>query len=158
ANADVRNSAADAIAHYGKAAVSSLVATLDSPEPARSAAAHALGSIGSDAKEAINPLKKHLLESSDDPAAFADPLGKIGKDSIPALLAGVDAGKASTVNTSIAALGHIGAEAAPNLVDLMGHKSPEVRRLAAQTLVPLRIGDKMVVLAFAYALHDADAQ
>ena len=158
ANSDVRTSAADAVAHYGKAAVPALIATLDSPEPARGAAARALGTIGSDAKDAIEPLKKHLLGTGDDSNAFADALGKIGKASIAALLAGVDSGKASIVNTSIAALGHIGAEAAPNLVDLMGHKSAEVRRHATQTLVPLRISDKMVVLAFAYALKDSDPQ
>ena len=135
-----------------------LVAVLERPEPARSAAAHALGSIGSDAKAAVDPLRKQLLAADDSAAVMADALGKIGKNAIPALLAGVDSGKQPTVNASIQALGHIGAEAAPNLVDLMGHKSAEVRRIATQTLVPLRISDKMVVLAFAYALRDPDAQ
>ena len=157
-NADVRTSASDALGHFGSDAVQSLIAVLDSPEPARSAAAHALGSIGSDAKAAIEPLRKHLLAGDDSAAAMADALGKIGKASIPALLAGVDSGKQPTVNLSIHGLGQIGAEAAPNLVDLMGHKSPEVRRLATQILVPLRISDKMVVLAYAYALKDSDAQ
>jgi HEAT repeat protein len=161
ANADVRNSAADALGHFGQAAVPALVTALASPEPACSAAAHALGAIGHDAKEAkeaIGPLQKQLLAGGDSTAAMADALGKIGKDAIPALLAGVDSGTQPTVNVSIQALGHIGAEAAPNLVDLMGHKSAEVRRLATQTLVPLRISDKMVVLAYAYALKDSDTQ
>ena len=157
-NPDVRNSAADALAHFGKYGVSSLIGVLDDPEPARSAAAQALGAIGSDAKDAVGSLRKHLLADDNAAPAMADALGKIGKASIPALLAGVDSGKQPIVNASIQALGHIGAEAAPNLVDLMGHKSPEVRRLATQTLVPLRISDKMVVLAFAYALKDSDTQ
>jgi HEAT repeat protein len=155
--ADIRASAADAVAHFGKAAVPALVAVLDQPEPARGAAAHALGAIGSDARDAVAPLRKALLADEGAPE-MADALGKIGKTSIPALLAAVDSGKQPIVNASIQALGHIGAEAAPNLVDLMGHKSAEVRRLATQTLVPLRISDKMVVLAFAYALKDSDTQ
>jgi HEAT repeat protein len=157
-NADVRSSAAEALGRFGADAVQPLIAVLDSPEPARSAAAQALAAIGSDARPAIDPLRKHLLASDDSATVMADALAKIGKASIPALLAGVESGKQPTVNVSIHGLGQIGAEAAPNLVDLMGHKSPEVRRLATQILVPLRISDKMVVLAFAYALKDSDSQ
>ncbi len=49
-------------------------------------------------------------------------------------------------------------DAVPVLIDGLGSKNVEVRRLAAQTLQPMRIGDKSVVVALAFALSDEDDQ
>src|SRR6185295_1366455 len=54
------------------------------------------------------------------------------------------------------AMTQVGADAVGVLVDALGDKNVEVRRLAAQTLMPMRIGDKSVVIALAFALADAD--
>ena len=158
-NDDVRQAAADAVANFGGKAVRPLIGVVESSTPvARLAAIAALGKIGGDAKDAIPVLKAFLLGSEGHPNLVADALGKIGKASIPVLLEGVDSGKTTLREHCISALGHIGADAASALVDLLGHKSVEVRRAAAGTLTPLRIGDKMVVLGLAYASHDPDTQ
>jgi HEAT repeat protein len=157
ANPDVRQSAADAAAHFGVKAVPWLIEALKRDANVRAAAAHAVGEIGSDAKSALPVLRQQLFDSKDRvPEDIAQALGKIGKESIPTLLHAINAGHRQLLDPCIAALGSIGADAAPNLVDLMGHKSAEVRMQATRALVPMRIGDKMVVLAFAYALQDPD--
>jgi HEAT repeat protein len=53
-------------------------------------------------------------------------------------------------------LGKIGADAVPVLVDALADKHVDVRQSAAGALTPLRISDKMVVLALAHAVHDPD--
>src|SRR5439155_21217645 len=56
-------------------------------------------------------------------------------------------------------LGEVGADAVPALVDALGDKRAEVRLAAANVLGPLRVGDKLVVTALAYAVqNDADEQ
>lgn len=90
---------------------------------------------------------------------FADALAAIGKEAVPALNDIVKKGNEASRFAAIQALAKIGADAVPALVDLLGDKRTDVRRLASQSLVPLRVGDKMVVTAFAYYLkRDADEQ
>ena len=68
---------------------------------------------------------------------MADALGKIGKKSIPKLLAGVEFGN-PIHDVSITALGHIGAEAAPNLVRSSGGATGPLDRREAARLEILR--------------------
>src|SRR5207237_2124120 len=56
----------------------------------------------------------------------------------------------------VQALNQSGAEAVPALVDALGDKKVTVRRLAAQVLMPLRVSDKSVVTALAYAIKSDD--
>src|SRR5262249_40210874 len=63
---------------------------------------------------------------------------------------------ADTRNSAAQALQEMGADAVPVLVDALGDKNVEVRRLASQTLLPMNIGDKSVVIALAFGLADAD--
>jgi HEAT repeat protein len=57
---------------------------------------------------------------------------------------------------AVQTLGKIGADAVPVLVDALADKNVDVRQNAAMALAPLRISDKMVVLALAHAVHDSD--
>ncbi|MBM3997638.1 MAG: hypothetical protein FJ303_26340, partial [Planctomycetes bacterium] len=154
----VRHAAADALGTFGVAAVQPLIGALTDDSPTlRSEAARALGNIGSDAKDAVPHLKTLLLtgeaRSSQD---AADALAKIGKASIPALSEAIANDKADIRARALQTLGKIGADAVPTLVDALGDKNADVRRNAAAALSPLRISDKMVVLALAHAVHDSD--
>jgi len=157
-NPEVRGAAAEATARFGVKAVPGLVKILETSGSveAKQAATTALGEIGAEAKAAIPILRKSMLETPGAAPQAAATLGKFGKEAVPALLEGINTGEASLTSVCLQALGAMGADAAPTLVDLLGHKNAEVRLKSAQQLAPMRIGDKMVVLGLAYALNDTD--
>lgn len=158
---DVRHAAAEGASKFGQAAVKSLTEVLKSEKSTvRQQAAHALGEIGSDAKDAVPALKEALLSApkGDTPNLYADALGKIGKAAIPALNEALKSENAEVRGVAIHALAKVGSEAVPHLVDALGSKKIDVRRLVPQVLGPMRIGDKMVVLGLAFALKDEDEQ
>jgi HEAT repeat protein len=158
-NADVRQAAAEAVAKFGAEAVPALVEALkDDSISVRREAARAVAKIGPDAKDAIPGLRILLFsEKADLVNDAAEALANIGKASLPTLTEALKNDSSMIRSTSVRALGKIGAEAVPTLVDALGDKQVDVRRQAAQVLVPLRINDKMVVLALAHAATDSDA-
>lgn len=159
ANEDVRQAAAEGVSKYGELAVKPLIVVLESGKATeRRSAAHALGQIGADAKEAVPALKKLLLshEHKEGVDQIAEALAGIGKASIPALNEALKDDRSEVRVHAINALGKIAGEAVPFLVDALSDKHVDVRRQAAQVLAPMRVGDKMVVLGLAYALKDED--
>jgi HEAT repeat protein len=159
-NEDVRQAAAEATAKVGGDAVKPLIDALGHMNPTvRLQATRALGDIGSDAKDAIPHLRTLLVE--EDKSAqqgAAEALGKIGKESIPTLTEALKSTSAVVRRLAVDALGKVGAVAVPELVDALGAGHVDVRRQAAVVLGPMRVGDKMVVLGFAFALKDEDEQ
>ncbi len=157
-NADVRQTAAEALGKLGAAAVPGLVNALkDDAKPVQIYAAKALGEIGSDAKAAVEPLGA-LLVSPDDVVKIAagEALAKIGKAAIPVLIKSLKSEKPTTRTRAVQSLGKIGGDAVPALVDALSDKQTEVRLGAATALAPLRVSDKMVVLALAHGAADSD--
>jgi HEAT repeat protein len=59
---------------------------------------------------------------------------------------------------ALGALQRMGATAVPALVDLLGAKHVDVRRLAAALLAGIPVNDKMVIVGLGYATKDADYQ
>lgn len=157
---EVREAAGDALAKVGKKAVPSLIEILKEDNPkSRMSASTALGEIGSDAKDAVPLLRDlYLGKNSDNVYHYALMLSKIGKTAMPALQAGFKDSRAEVRQAASQALQQAGADAVDVLVDALGDKNVEVRRLAAQTLWPMNIGDKSVVIALAYGLSDPDEQ
>ena len=157
-NIDVRQSAAESLGKLGVIAVPGLIDALkDDSKSVQSYAAKALGEIGSDAKAAVEPLGA-MLTSTDahvEAAAIAA-LAKIGKASIPVLIKAIENENPATRARAVQTLGMIGGDAVPALVDALGHKQAEVRLGAAAALAPLRVSDKMVVLALAHGVTDSD--
>jgi HEAT repeat protein len=155
---EVRQAAGESLSKFGKAAVPPLLALLKQDNPqARLRAATSLGDIGSDAKEAAPLLKDlYLAKNSEGPEHYANVLAKLGKAGLPALEAGFKDSRENIRRSAAQALTHLAGEAVGVLVDGLGDKNVEVRRLAAQTLWPMRIGDKSVVIALAYGLDDSD--
>lgn len=159
AEADVRTAAAEAISRLGGQAVPALLKALGSDkENVRQQAASALGQIGSAAKEAVQPLKKLMLNPEENPAIFSEALGKIGAAALPALVEAMKSDRAPVRYLAVEALHKIGGEGVPALVDALGEKAADVRRHAAQFLGQMRISDKMVILGLAYSLADDDDQ
>jgi HEAT repeat protein len=165
-NGDVRKAASDSLARYGDRAVPALLREVAAKDIGlRVGVIRALGAIGTDARDAVPPLRAALL-ANDYPeykdagvtAAAAEALSKIGKAALAALADGVKSQHADVRRLSVAALGKAGADAVPHLVDALGDANVDVRRQAAQVLGPMRINDKMVVLGFAFALKDSDEQ
>lgn len=157
ANNDVRQAAAEALASFGTTAVPSLIEALKEESPSiRAEAARALGKIGADAKDAIPNLKTVFLANDKASNEAAEALAKIGKSSIPAVSEGLKSDIVSVRALSVRTLGKIGADAVPVLVDALADKNVDVRQNAATALAPLRITDKLVVLALAHAVHDSD--
>ena len=156
---DVRVAAAEGVAKFGAQALPPLIAALKSDKDTiRFKAAHALAEMGSEAKDAVPALKELFLAKGGNPHAYTQALAKIGKASIPAMAEALKDDRPEVRSQAVAVLGQIGAEAVPVLVDALGAKHVEVRRQAAAVLAPLRVGDKMVVLAFAFGLKDEDEQ
>lgn len=157
ANGDVRQSASEALARFGAQGVPALIDALKSDSPAlQREAARALGRIGSDAKDAVPQLKTVFLTAGNASAEAAEALGHIGKPAIPALVECVTSPAAEVRKKAVQVLGTLGADAVPSLVDALADKNADVRQAAAAALAPLRIGDKMVVLALAHGVHDSD--
>jgi HEAT repeat protein len=161
-NEDVRQAAGDAVAKFGTDAVPGLLKALADPDrKVRVQAAHAVAEMGSDAKDTAPRLRELLLAKGpvDDGAvnSYAQALAKVGKAGVPALVDGLKDDRPAVRGAATQGLAQVGAEAVPALVDALGDKNVEVRRLAAQVLAPMRVGDKMVVTALAYAIkNDAD--
>jgi HEAT repeat protein len=158
-NEDVREAASDAVAKFGKEALPGLMTALKDADPiVRAQAAHAVTAIGTDAR-ATAPLLRDLLLAKDESYvnAFSQALGKLGRDGVPALIEGFKDNRPNVRHACMQGLQAVGADAVPALVDALGDKNVEVRRLSAQVLAPLRVGDKMVVTALAYAIkNDTD--
>lgn len=160
---DVRHEAATALSKFGKPAVPALIGLLKSKSAVcRGEAAGALGEIGADAREAVPALKQLFLEPPEQVPTLIHPsqvLAKIGgKEAIAALEAGLKSQPADIRQAAASALQQVGADAVPVLIDGLGSKNVDVRRLCAQTLIPMRIGDKSVVIALGFALADDDDQ
>lgn len=154
---DVRQAASDSLGKFGPAAVSPLIEALKDDAPMiRIEAARALGNIGSDAKDAIPALKTLFLTDAKASSDAGAALAKIGKASIPALTDALKSDKTDIRARAVKMLGVIGADAVPVLVDALADAHVDVRQHAAQELAPLRISDKLVVLALAHAVHDPD--
>src|SRR5262249_23486481 len=134
-----------------------LIDALNENGPTAQEAARALAKIGPDAKDAV-PVLKPLLTAKDAKLAqeAAEALAKIGKSSITALTEAVKSDDGKARQLAVTALGKIGADAVAVLVDALADKRVDVRRQAAQVLGPLRVSDKMVVLALAHAVKDED--
>jgi HEAT repeat protein len=161
-NEDVRQTASDAVARFGIEAVPGLLRALDdSNEKVRLQAAHAIAEMGSDARDTVPRLRELLLAKGTENHAhiYAHALAKLGKAGVPALIDGFKDDRQQVRHACSSNLGQVGAEAVPALVDALGDKNTEVRRLAAQVLGPMRVADKMVVTALAYAIkNDEDDQ
>jgi HEAT repeat protein len=165
-NNDVRRAAADALAHFGDKAVPDLIKALDGSPLLRTEALHALGVIGADAKDAVEPVKALFLgkiSPNEDfrlnaAVAAAQTLAKIGKASLPALSEGLKSDDSGLRKTAVDAIGQLGTDGVPTLIDATGDKNTDVRRLAVQRLASMRVSDKSVAIAFGYALKDADDQ
>ncbi|HZZ81057.1 MAG TPA: HEAT repeat domain-containing protein [Gemmataceae bacterium] len=161
---EVRQAAGEALSKFGIAAVPTLIELLKSDNrDERHQAATSLGDIGGEAKDALPLLKDLFLSKTDmqsrDPFHFAQMIAKIGgKDGVAALEAGFKDERADVRQAAAQSLQTIGADAVGVLIDGLGSKDVNVRRLSAQTLMPMRIGDKSVVIALAYALSDEDDQ
>jgi len=122
-------------------------------------AAAAVAQIGSDAKDAVPALQEVFLKKGQGNYTFyAESLAKIGKAALPVFEAALKDERPEVRNTAIQFVGKIGSEAVPLMVDALGSKDVVIRRLAAQALNPMRVGDKMVVLGLAYGLKDEDHQ
>src|SRR5262249_797251 len=138
-------------------AVPSLIDALKNESPSiRAEAARALGKIGPEAKDAIPNLKSVFLANDKSSNEAAEALAKIGKASIPAISEGTKSEIVAVRGLAARTVGKVGADAVPTLVDALADKNVDVRQSAAAALAPLRINDKMVVLALAHAVHDTD--
>ena len=145
-NADVRQSASEAVAKFNAEAVPALIDALQNDSPAiRLGAIRTLGQIGSDAKAAVPHLKTRLIAGD---AESADALARIGKPALAALADCIKQDNAAVRKQAVQALGKIGVDAVPTLVDLLADKNADVRQNAAAMLAPMRVSDKMVVLAW----------
>ena len=156
---DVRQAASDALAKFGKDAVPGLLEALkDTDVKVRLQAARAVHEMGTDAKDAAPLLRDLLLakDSGNEVNDYAQALSKLGKAGVPALIDAFKDDRANVQQAAFAALHQSGADAVPALVDALGDKKATVRRLAAQVLMPLRVSDKSVVTALAYAIKNDD--
>jgi HEAT repeat protein len=162
ANEDVRQAASDALAKFGTDAVPGILAALkDGDVKVRLQAAHAVTEMGTDAKDTAPVLRDLLLGKEVDNHAYiyAQALAKLGKAGVPALIEGFKDERPNVSQACVQSLSGVGADAVPALVDALGEKKVTVRRLAAQVLMPMRVSDKMVVTALAYAVtNDQDDQ
>jgi HEAT repeat protein len=159
-NEDVRKAAAESLAKFGAESAPALLDALHNESlTLRIEAIRALGSLGSEAKSAI-PQLNALFQKGEGKLAFeaSDALGKIGKPAVPALADALKSDRPEVRSRAIQVLGKVGADAVPVLVDALADKQADVRVNAASALTPLRMSDKMVVLALAHAVHDTDAR
>jgi HEAT repeat protein len=153
---DVRQAAADALSKFGTDAAPALIAALkDDKLTHRLDIIRALGNIGEPAKDAIPELKTIFLGNDEKIAQEAgQALAKIGKASIPAVSEGLNHEFIVVRNRAVQTLGKIGVDAVPVLLDALANKNADVRQGAAAALAPMRISDKMVVLALAHNVTD----
>jgi HEAT repeat protein len=158
ADADVRQAAAEALPKMGKAAVPALIKALSSDKvELRNTAIKTLGEIGSAAEPAIGELKAFLLQPDKGASDLAaDALAGIGAAAIPVLAVAADDDSEVVRPRALAALLKIGAPAVPAIVDLLGAKHDEVRRLVATRLGSIQVRDKMIVIGLGYATKDKD--
>jgi HEAT repeat protein len=123
--------------------------------PLRRAAMHALGIIGSDARDAVPGLIRDL---DDRDGTFrwvaARAMANIGKAAVPALVTVVQDETNSTRGTAIYALGLIGADAQtaiPTLLRTLTDSNDELRDVTAYTLT--RLGPEAVLALIDVAAH-----
>jgi HEAT repeat protein len=159
-NEDVREAAMNAVSKFGADAVPALIEVLKAKKTPRSLeAARALAEIGGQAEGAIPTLKTWLYAADITwQSAAGQALGKIGKPAVRVLVEATKDSQESTRVNAVNALTAVGAEAVPDLVDALGNKHVDVRRLAAMHLAGQYVNDKMVVLGLAYSLKDEDEQ
>lgn len=156
---EVRAAAGESIAKFGEAAVPGLLAEVKRKESkGRLEVVKALGEIGFDARSAI-PTLAELLESDEAlRPALGETLGKIGRESISALVKALRSDNQNVRQVALNGLAKIGTAAGDNLIDALADKRVDVRRLAAQLLGPMNIGDRRVIEGLGAALKDEDDQ
>lgn len=149
----VREGLTWAIVHHGRAATSAVVAHLADPDPAvRHQFAHVLGKLGD--RSAIEPLTTLLADGEPRVAAkAAQSLGALGgPDAAAALVSALAAG--TNTDALILALGEVGGDALPDLLDALDQPSNTLRARAAEALG--LIGDDRASAQLVVALADAD--
>jgi HEAT repeat protein len=160
-NEDVRQAASDALAKFGTEAVPGLITALTKGDArVRNQAALAVAEMGADARDAAPMLRELLLgKDNSNRHSYSHALAKLGKTGVPALIEAFKDDRSDVQQAAMQSLQEVGADAVPALVDALSDKKVEVRRMSAQVLAPLRVSDKMVVTALAYAVkNDTDEQ
>jgi HEAT repeat protein len=157
---DVRQAAAASLPRIGKRAVPVLTKALHSDKAnLRNLAIKTLGDIGAGAESVVSELKPFLLQPDKGAAELtANALAGIGASALPTLNEAAANDSSAVRSLALGALQKIGPPAAPALVDLLGAKHKDVRRLAASLLGNMRVQDKMVVIGLGYALKDKDME
>jgi HEAT repeat protein len=154
-----RQAAAGTIRKIGplaKAAVLPLIEALKDPQ-GRFSVAIALGSIGPEAQAAVKPLAEHLKDDYYPVryyAAFA--LGEIGPQAqVRALMEALKREDVEFVRRGIAsAMGRVGPQAVPALVDALEDRNDSMRHSAALALSQIGPSAKAAVPALTKALND----
>lgn len=159
---DVQAAAANALAAYGAPAVKELRQALEMNPDVRSRAIAALGKMRREASE-IAPALVALLQQrrgAEDANALraeaTQALVHLGKDAVPALTAGLADPDQRSRAAVVGVLVQLGPDGAAVLADALKSEHVDVRRLAAQNLGSLGVGDKLIVLGLAAALKDPD--
>jgi HEAT repeat protein len=157
---DVRHAAAEGLSKYGDKAVPTLMEVLKTGgADAQRLAGFALGEVGSDAKAAVPDLQKIMIgkdQSHNEVHWTAQALAKIGKAALPAFSAAIKDDRETIRQAALSHLGQMKGDGVELLVDGLGDKRVDVRRLSAQVLNGLQVSDKSVVIALAFALKDDD--
>jgi HEAT repeat protein len=177
---DVSTSAGQAMERFGKDAVPGLLDALrTADERGRVDAARILGQIGPEAKEAVAELAE-VLKAKDGRlrGTAAEALGRIGPDAeraVPDLIglfgdrfdlhvdpmwAGLHpADRAKTVHDqAVQAIGRIGREAVPALIEGLRHEKEQVRRGAAEALGRMGPDARSAVAALLRLSRDENEQ
>jgi HEAT repeat protein len=157
---DVRKAAAEGLSKYGDKAVPTLIGVLEKGEKdAQVLACFSLGEIGSDAAKAIPALSAILTGKNEGTAEFAaSALAKIGKAAVPTFTEALKDERPIVRQIVLRHVAQMQADGVGILVDGLGDKRVDVRRVSAELLAPMRITDKSVVIALGFALKDDDDQ
>jgi HEAT repeat protein len=136
-----------------------LINTLtDDSEDVRTEAAKALGEIGTDAHEAIPNLTKSLKDVSwTVRTAAAHAIKLIGKGStkaIPSLITALEDEDWRVRFRVVNTLAGIGQEAVPNLIKIISHQNPVVRKGAVEALGEMKIADPEIIDNIGKRLND----
>jgi HEAT repeat protein len=158
---DVQLAAVDALGRYGTSGAKELRGALGSKPEIRRRAIQALGKMHDSADE-VAPALVALLKTKGSGEGgnlqweVTQALTSLGKGAIPALTAALKDPDGATRTQSVHALAQMGTDGAAVLADALKSEQLDVRRLAAQHLGGLGVGDKLIVLGLAAALKDED--
>jgi HEAT repeat protein len=158
---DVQFAAVDALGRYGAPGANELRGALEMKPEVRRRAIQALGKMHDSADE-VAPALVALLKTKGSGEGgniqweVTQALTSLGKGAIPALTAGLNDPDGTTRTQSVHVLGSMGTDGAAVLADALKSEQVDVRRLAAQHLGSLGVGDKLIVLGLAAALKDKD--